>query len=123
MSTGRIIKKIREDKGLMQKEVSAHLEIGNSNYNKLENGHRDLSVDELLKLSKLFNLTTDQILNYENIIPEDVTIEDKPDFEKLHLINQLDEDDKSMIFKMVDKMLTTKKFKDFFEVSNRGIVR
>ena len=114
MSTGRIIKKIREDKGLMQKEVSAHLEIGNSNYNKLENGHRDLSVDELLKLSKLFNLTTDQILNYENIIPEDVTIEDKPDFEKLHLINQLDEDDKSMIFKMVDKMLTTKKFKDFF---------
>ena len=114
MSTGRIIKKIREDKGLMQKEVSAHLEIGNSNYNKLENGHRDLSVDELLKLSKLFNLTTDQILNYENIIPEDVTIEDKPDFEKLHLINQLDEEDKNMIFRMVDKMLTTKKFKDFF---------
>ncbi|WP_249413666.1 helix-turn-helix domain-containing protein [Chryseobacterium indologenes] len=38
MSIGRIIKKIREDKGLMQKEVSAHLAIGNSNYNKLENG-------------------------------------------------------------------------------------
>jgi hypothetical protein len=46
-------------KELMQKEVYAHLEIANSNYNKLENGHRDLSVDELLKLSKLFNLTTD----------------------------------------------------------------
>ena len=103
-----------EDKGLMQKEVSAHLGIGNSNYNKLENGHRDLSVEELLKLSKLFNLTTDQILNYENIVPEDITIEDKPDFEKLHLINQLDEEDKNMIFRMVDKMLTTKKFKDFF---------
>lgn len=27
----------------MQKEVSSHLGIGNSNYNKLENGHRDLS--------------------------------------------------------------------------------
>ncbi|WFB67006.1 hypothetical protein [Chryseobacterium sp. WX] len=48
------------------------------------------------------------------VIPEEVTIEDKPDFEKLHLINQLDEEDRSMIFKMVDKMLTTKKFKDFF---------
>jgi transcriptional regulator with XRE-family HTH domain len=114
MSIGRIIKKIREDKGLMQKEVSAHLGIGNRNYNKLENGHRDLSVDELLKLSKLLNLTTDQILNYENIVPEDVTIEDKPDFEKLHLINHLDEDDRSMVFKIIDKMLTTKKFKDFF---------
>jgi transcriptional regulator with XRE-family HTH domain len=114
MSIGKIIKKIREDNGLMQKEVSSFLDIGNSNYNKLENGHRDLSIDELQKLSKLFNLTTDQILNYENIIPEEVTIVDKPDFEKLHLINQLDEEDKSTIFKIVDTMLTKKKFKDFF---------
>jgi len=30
------------------------------------------------------------------------------------LINQLDEEDRSMIFKIVDKMLITKKFKDFF---------
>ena len=56
----------------------------------------------------------DQILNYENIVPEDVTIIDKPDFEKLHLINQLDEDDKTTVFKIVDTMLTKKKFKDFF---------
>lgn len=115
MNIGRLIKKIREDKGLMQKEISSFLDIGNSNYNKLENGHRDLSIDELQKLSKLFNLTTDQILNYENIIPEDVTVENKPDFEKLHLINQLDEDDKQTVFKIIDTMLTKKKFKDFFQ--------
>jgi hypothetical protein len=40
---------------------------------------------------------------------------DKPDFEKLHLINQLDEDDKITVFKMVDTFLTQKKFKDFFQ--------
>ncbi len=44
----------------------------------------------------------------------DVTIMDKPDFEKLHLINQLDEDDRTTVFKIVDTMLTKKKFKDFF---------
>jgi uncharacterized protein (DUF934 family) len=49
-----------------------------------------------------------------DIVPEDVTIMDKPDFEKLHLINQLDEDDKTTVFKIVDTMLTKKKFKDFF---------
>ncbi|KAA0125976.1 transcriptional regulator [Chryseobacterium sp. SN22] len=43
-----------------------------------------------------------------------VTIEDKPGFEKLHLINQPDEEHRSMIFKLADQMLTTKKFKDFF---------
>ncbi|WP_375605358.1 XRE family transcriptional regulator [Flavobacterium davisii] len=85
----------------------------------MENGHRDLSIEELQKLAKLFNLTADQILNYENIIPEEVTITDKPDFEKLHLINQLDEEDKTTIFKIVDTMLTKKKFKDFF---NKNVV-
>ncbi len=111
---GRIIKRIREDKGLMQKEVSSYLDIGNSNYNKLENGKRDLSVDELQKIAILFSMTTDQILNYENIVPEEITISNKPDFEKLNLINQLDDDDKATVFKIVDTMLTKKKFKDFF---------
>ncbi len=114
MSIGRIIKKIREDKGLMQKEVSSYLDIGNSNYNKLENGHRELSITELQKLTTLFNLTADQILNYDNIIPEDITIEDKPDLEKMKLINELEDEDKETVFKIVDTMLTKKKFKDFF---------
>jgi hypothetical protein len=30
------------------------------------------------------------------------------------LIQQLEEDDKQTIFKLIDKMLTNKKFKDFF---------
>lgn len=115
MQTGIIIKRIREEKGLMQKEVSAQLGIGNSNYNKLENGHRDLSVDELQKLAILFNMTTDEILNYDNVVPSAVRVEEKPDFEKLHLINQLQEDDKQTVYKIIDTMLAKQKFQSFFE--------
>ena len=32
----------------------------------------------------------------------------------MNLIQQLDEDDKQTVFKIIDKMLTNKKFKDFF---------
>jgi len=32
----------------------------------------------------------------------------------MRLLQQLDEDDKQTVFKIIDKMLTTKKFKDFF---------
>jgi len=32
----------------------------------------------------------------------------------LRLIQQLDDDDKQTIFKLIDKMLANKKFKDFF---------
>jgi len=59
-------------------------------------------------------MTVDQVLNYEGELPGEVTLEDKPEFERIKLINQLDEDDRSTIFKIIDTMLTKKKFKDFF---------
>jgi transcriptional regulator with XRE-family HTH domain len=113
--TGTIIKQIREDKGLMQKQVSAHLVIGNSNYNKLENGLRDLSVDKLQKLAIRFNMITDEILNYGNVVPTADNVEGKFDFEKLNLMKQLQEDDKQTVNKIVETMLTKQEFQTFFE--------
>ena len=40
---------------------------------------------------------------------------DKSSVEQMQLIQQLDEEDKSMIFIMVNTMLTKKKFKDLFQ--------
>jgi hypothetical protein len=63
-------------------------------------------------LTKLFNHTADQIINYdENLIPKEVVIEDKSTIEQMQLLQQLDEDYKTTVFKIIDKMLTTKKFK------------
>jgi hypothetical protein len=41
-------------------------------------------------------------------------IENKEVQEQLKLIEQLDIDERSMIFKMIDSFLTKKKFKEFF---------
>ena len=46
--------------------------------------------------------------------PKEIIIEDKSTLEQMELIQQLDEEDKTTVFKIIDKMLTTKKFKDFF---------
>lgn len=51
----------------------------------------------------------------ESNMPHEVTVEDKTTVEQIKLIQELDPDDKSMIFKMIDTMLTKKKFKDFFQ--------
>lgn len=115
MSLGKTIKKIREQKGLLQKQVAAQLHIGQTNYNKLENGGREPSVRELQKLATLFGMTIDQILSGEEGLPTEVAIEDKQGLEQLTLLNQLDEDDKQTVFKIIDTMLTKKKFKDFFQ--------
>ena len=59
-------------------------------------------------------MTMDQVVNYEGVIPQEVTIEDKSMVERVKLIDQLNEEDKKTIFSIIDKMLTNKKFKDFF---------
>ena len=70
---------------------------------------------ELQQLARLFGMTVDQILTYEGELPQEITVENKPGFEQVNLINQLDEDDRSTVFKIIDTMLTKKKFKDFFQ--------
>ena len=60
-------------------------------------------------------MTTDQIINYDGKIPKEVVIEDKRATEQMRLIQQLDEEDKQTIFRLIEKMLTNKKFKDFFQ--------
>ncbi|MBD8388705.1 transcriptional regulator [Dysgonomonas sp. BGC7] len=59
-------------------------------------------------------MTIDQLVNFEGEIPKEVTIEDKSTIEQMKMIQQLDDEDKQTIFKLIDKMLTNKKFKDFF---------
>jgi hypothetical protein len=46
---------------------------------------------------------------------EEVRLEEKPGFEQLALINQLEDDDKQTVLKIIDTMLTKKKFKEFFQ--------
>ena len=115
MDLANNIKTVREKQNLMQKEVALHIGVDKSTYSKIEKGLREVTVSELNKMAKLFNLTTDQIINYDdNMIPKEIVMEDKSTLEQMELIQQLDEDDKTTVFKIIDKMLTTKKFKDFF---------
>jgi transcriptional regulator with XRE-family HTH domain len=114
MNVGDNIKKLRKEKGLQQKQMALELGIDQSNYNKIENGKREPSLDLLNKLAGLFGVSVDDILNPDKELPKEVTVEDKTTTEQVRLIQQLDDEDKHVIFRMIDTMLTKKKFKDFF---------
>ncbi len=115
MSLADNIKDIREEKNLKQIEVANHIGVDKSAYSKIEKGLRALTVDELQKMTQLFNLTIDQIINFDGKVPQEVVLENITAVEQMRLIQQLDEDDRQTIFKLIDKMLTNKKFKDFFQ--------
>lgn len=115
MSLADNIKSIREEKNLKQIEVASHIGVDKSAYSKIEKGLRAVTVEELQKMARLFDMTTDQIINFDGNMPKEVVLEDKSAIEQMRLIQQLDDEDKQTIFHLIEKMLTNKKFKDFFQ--------
>jgi transcriptional regulator with XRE-family HTH domain len=111
---GKNIKKIRETKGLTQQTIADLISMHRSNYSRVETGDRDLSIEAIGKIAKFFNMSIDDLVNFEGDIPNEVTFDDKNTIEQMQLIQQLDEEDKTTVFKIVETMLTKKKFKDFF---------
>ena len=59
MNIAENIKRIREEKGLLQKQVATHINVSKSTYSKIEKNLREITVVELHKIAQLFNMTVD----------------------------------------------------------------
>ncbi len=115
MQLAQNIKKLREEKGLLQKEVASAVDVHPSNYSKMEKGERDISIEVADKLARFFGLTLDELVHLEDAAPKEIRIEDKTVNEKVQLIAQLEEEDKLAVYRIIDSMLTRTKFQDFFQ--------
>lgn len=60
-----VIRDLREDKDLKQKDVAEYLEMSRTTYNHYELGHTTLNEDMIVKLAKLYAVTPNVILNYQ----------------------------------------------------------
>ncbi len=76
---GERIKKLRLDKGLSQEKAAAALHIGRVSYSQIESGKRKLTAEEISKISKIFNIPTDALLNPDHNIEVSLEKNDKPD--------------------------------------------
>jgi len=109
------IKKIREDRELMQKKVYTEIGLKPPHYNKLEKGLIEPSIDILNRLAAFYSITIDEIIHYTKGAPAAVTLEDKTTAEQMRLVAQLNDKDKSTIMNIIDTMLTKQRFQTFFE--------
>lgn len=85
-----------------------------SHYCKIENVQWEASLELFDKQAKFYGITIDQIVHMGKSVPKEITLEDKTTTEQMRLIAELDEKDKSIVFGMIETMLTKKKVKDFF---------
>lgn len=60
--------KLRNSRGLTQKEVAETLGISRVNYTNIENGKRGLTMENAIKLAKLYGVSIDQLLNDANAV-------------------------------------------------------
>lgn len=116
MNVSSNIRQLRKQYGLLQKQVAEAIGVHPSNYNKIEKGERQLTIEMLVKLSKLFKCSVEEILYLENdTLTRDVTVEDKELTQQIRLIQQLDEKDKEAVYRVINTMLTKQRLKLFLD--------
>jgi len=63
MSLEHRVKELRESYGISQEKLAEMLHVSRPTISQIENGERKISVEELIKLSKIFNLSVEGLLN------------------------------------------------------------
>ncbi len=70
-----------------------------SNYSKIENGQREISVAAVDKIAEFFNITIDELVLLGDDIPKEIRLEDKTTSEQIKLIQELDQEEKTWFLK------------------------
>ena len=109
MNVGERIKKIREAKGLSQKEVALTLVMNPSQYSKIENGKVDPQCSSIEKIATALGVSLSDIFTDNNL--ENINSIDKSIIEKVQLIEQLDNKQKESIFSIIDMAIYNIKLK------------
>ena len=113
MTFNEKIKALRKGSNMSQQELAEKLHIHVTHLSKMENGHLSPSIDIVQRLMKVFAVSADQLLNdNENSV---VDLQNQEFNEQLALINQLDEDEKNALIKIINSMLTKKRMKDLLD--------
>ena len=59
-----LLKSLREDRDLHQKDVASYLGVSRSAYSNYENGSREPGIEILKKLADFFRVSMDELLGY-----------------------------------------------------------
>jgi transcriptional regulator with XRE-family HTH domain len=111
MKLSDAIKKVREAKAMSQKEVATTLKMDASQYSKIENGKTDPSFTIVVKIAKALGVTVGELVQANEIFT-DVRSADKTLMEKIKVIEQLDEQERSSLYHIIDGLFAKKKLKD-----------
>jgi transcriptional regulator with XRE-family HTH domain len=105
MNMNEKFKILRKRKKWSQAELAEKLEVHITHISRLETGRYTPSLKLMKKLAELYEVTTDYLLydEIDNVGP--INLEDKSLFEKMKLIDKLEEKDRRVIVGVIDAFL------------------
>lgn len=117
MKIGDSLKKLRENYNYTQLQMAELINSHRTGYSKMENSQQEIPVDCLITIAKHFGMTVDQVIYYSenNQIPKEVIAQDNETLEQLHLINELDQEEKTILLKLIETFVSKKRFKDYLQ--------
>lgn len=109
------IKQLRKSKKISQAELAEITGTHMTHISRLETGKFKPASDLLSKLAAALDVTMEYLLddNADSFTP--VKTGDKTLIEKIRLIEQLDPEEKDALMKIIDALLTKKKFVDLVQ--------
>ena len=111
MDLGNAIKKVREVKGLSQKEIALSCKMDQAHYSRIENGKTDPSFSIVVRIAKALGVELHELFHADSNYKE-LHTHDKSLIDKLTMIEQLDKKEKQAFFIVLDAFVNKKRLKD-----------
>jgi len=86
--------------------LGAQLDSHLSHVNRIETGKYKPSVDVLVKLAEVSDISLDALVRDSDVDLKEVTVEDKDLVQRIKLIESLEPEDRHALFRVIDSMLT-----------------
>lgn len=111
MKVGQRIKKLRKLKGgLTQAQLAGKIPMDQSQYSRIEKDKTDPTLTTLFKVAQA--LDRELVDFFEPTKPSNLKIENRRDIEKLEMLQKLEENDKFMVFQIIDRLYSREKMKE-----------
>lgn len=98
------LKELRKERGLTQKEIAKMLSITQMSYSYYERGLREPEIALLIKLSEIFNVSVDYLIENENERLEKLTEDERRVINKFRKLN---ETNKAKVEERIEVLLET----------------
>lgn len=106
------LKIIRKIKNLTQEDVANKLNIARTTYQSYENGFNEMNYDVLKKISKLFDVSIDYLLENECPNKLDLTALTEEQQESIQLIQQLSQENCKLLNAYANGLMEAQKKQD-----------